>query len=981
MLRIQTLGGLSVTRSAHDSAALLQPRRLAVLAAVARAGKRGITRDKLLALFWPAVDEDAGRKALSQGLYSLRRELGADELFEGMQELWLNPQVATCDVVEFDAAYATGDLERAASLYQGPFLDGFRVSGSPEFERWAEEERSALAHRHASVLEQLARQVAGRGEHGAAVTWWRRLAAQDPLNSRTAIELMEALLAAGDRNGALQHARIYEALVEQELELPPDREVVALAERIRRLPGPLVVVAAPAEPEAKPGDGADDGEGSAGGGRGDRDRGGGEPAPHETNPQPTGSMPTPVPAGRSRTRQAFTLTVLLLAAAGAAAVALRSSSPRVLQEERLVGAASGLVIAVGQIADYVGEESGGAALADMLATNLARTDGLRVISTPRLYSVLPPGTGSADFGQAARAAGANALIDGSLYRIGSGALRLDLRRIDLRSGVLLSALSLEAPDLFSLADEATARLTASLGLRAPVGSLASVTTHSAVAYRLYEAGLRTFYDGAYAAAASLFEAAVEEDSTFAMAAFYLAQSREQRDSELRSRLVRLAARAGGRERLTIRSYVAALEADPRLQAFADSLLLLYPDEVEGYLYTGIVRFQAGNYPAALRSLRRAVEMDSLSLKANRLPCNACAAMIRLIAAYQQSDSLAAAEREARWWIRIQPEAAEAWRHLAITLLYADRGDEALAAFERTATLNPRRTESWAYFADHTMRRGEFARADSVLLATIRGGSAEDRAHATSLLIFSLRNQGRLREALALARELRASAPPPPPGAAPLEVSHLAQVLFEQGRYREAAALLDSIARWTAPTEAQTFLAAHRAWYLALSATGVAYGGDAAALSVLADSVREIGARSARARSRVLHHYVRGLDLAAARRDTEALEELRRAVYSPNLGFTRANVEIARLLLRQGRGAEAIPLLQAALRGSPYSTSPYVTWTEIHEQLARAWQAAGRADSAAYHTERVIRAWQHADPELRPRRAEAEMRLAALRRGG
>jgi Tol biopolymer transport system component len=77
------------------------------------------------------------------------------------------------------------------------------------------------------------------------VEWWRKTAAQDPLNGRVALRLMQALVAADDRNGALRHARVYEALVQQELDLPPDREVVAYAEELRRSPPREPVLAAP----------------------------------------------------------------------------------------------------------------------------------------------------------------------------------------------------------------------------------------------------------------------------------------------------------------------------------------------------------------------------------------------------------------------------------------------------------------------------------------------------------------------------------------------------------------------------------------------------------------------------------------------------------------------------------------------------------------------------------------------------------------
>src|SRR6185503_9602755 len=72
-----------------------------------------------------------------------------------------------------------------------------------------------------------------RGDHADAVRWWRKLAGQDPLNGRLTVGLMRALVAAGDRVGAIEQASIYEVLIEEEVELPPDRAVVAFAERLR----------------------------------------------------------------------------------------------------------------------------------------------------------------------------------------------------------------------------------------------------------------------------------------------------------------------------------------------------------------------------------------------------------------------------------------------------------------------------------------------------------------------------------------------------------------------------------------------------------------------------------------------------------------------------------------------------------------------------------------------------------------------------
>jgi Tol biopolymer transport system component/DNA-binding SARP family transcriptional activator len=226
-----------------------QPRRLALLALLTAAGEHGMTRDQMLAMLWSESDEERARKGLNQALYALRQEMGADDVFLGTRDVRLNPDLITSDLAVFTLAMKTGQLERATSAYIGPFLEGFHISEAPEFEHWLEEERAGLARDYATALHRLAQRAAERGDQIEAAEWWRKLAAQDPLNARVAIGLMEALVAAGDRPAALKHARVYEVLVHQELEAPPDHAVVALAAKIRRQ---SAAVAAPEIPAAIP---------------------------------------------------------------------------------------------------------------------------------------------------------------------------------------------------------------------------------------------------------------------------------------------------------------------------------------------------------------------------------------------------------------------------------------------------------------------------------------------------------------------------------------------------------------------------------------------------------------------------------------------------------------------------------------------------------------------------------------------------------
>lgn len=233
MLRIQCLGQLSVQRDGEPlSGSPAQPKRLAILALLACAGNRGITRDKLIGLLWPDTDTERARRLVSQAICALRRDM-ADEAIEGQRELRFNPDQVTSDIDEFRAAVAAGSFCHAATLYGGPFLEGFDLSGAPEFDRWLDNERAGLMHTYADVLEKCAMAEVAQGNQAAAVTWWRRLAAEDPTNARVAIQLMRALGAAGDRSGAIRHAEIHGLLMKQELDLPPDATVEAYAQELR----------------------------------------------------------------------------------------------------------------------------------------------------------------------------------------------------------------------------------------------------------------------------------------------------------------------------------------------------------------------------------------------------------------------------------------------------------------------------------------------------------------------------------------------------------------------------------------------------------------------------------------------------------------------------------------------------------------------------------------------------------------------------
>lgn len=230
MLRLETLGGLTLTGGGNGGP---QPRRrLALLARLAPSGDRGVSRDEILACFWPERDADAARHSLDQLLYEMRRALGVSPAV-GTSALRLDPRLIESDVSDFSAALRRAEHEVAVNLYRGPFLQGFYVTGSPDFERWVESVRTQLAAEYRRALEGLAKSAAERGQHEKAVSWWRRLATEDPLSSRVTLALMRALADAGDRAEALECAREHERVVRAELGTYPDPSVAAFAEQLR----------------------------------------------------------------------------------------------------------------------------------------------------------------------------------------------------------------------------------------------------------------------------------------------------------------------------------------------------------------------------------------------------------------------------------------------------------------------------------------------------------------------------------------------------------------------------------------------------------------------------------------------------------------------------------------------------------------------------------------------------------------------------
>jgi len=211
-----------------------QRHRLALLAAIGTK-PAGLSRDRLIALLWPETDAEKARHLLSHSIYLLRQALGEDAIVLEGDAVRLHPPAVECDVLLFDDAIRRGDHAAAVALYAGPFLDGFFLANSVEFERWVDGERDRLGRAYAAALESLATERETAGDLSAAVRWWQRLAQYDPHNSRIVLRLVRAIAAGGDVAGALRIARAHEALLREALGIALPAELAKELERLRAM--------------------------------------------------------------------------------------------------------------------------------------------------------------------------------------------------------------------------------------------------------------------------------------------------------------------------------------------------------------------------------------------------------------------------------------------------------------------------------------------------------------------------------------------------------------------------------------------------------------------------------------------------------------------------------------------------------------------------------------------------------------------------
>jgi DNA-binding SARP family transcriptional activator/predicted ATPase len=216
------------------------------------------SRAALAGLLWGEMPEKVARTNLRVTLSQLRKAAGEvfittrDSVeFDRHSHTWL-------DVAVLESAASSGtNLQAAADLYRGDFLDDFHVPEALAFEEWLLVERERYRRLGLSVLGRVAEEALEQGRFIEGIETARHLLTLEPWHEAGHRQLMKLLAASGQRNAALAQYESCRRLLIEELGVEPSSETRALAQAIRsgewQIPQTVQVETVAPAPTVEPG--------------------------------------------------------------------------------------------------------------------------------------------------------------------------------------------------------------------------------------------------------------------------------------------------------------------------------------------------------------------------------------------------------------------------------------------------------------------------------------------------------------------------------------------------------------------------------------------------------------------------------------------------------------------------------------------------------------------------------------------------------
>lgn len=227
-LEITLLGAPGLAVDGHTLEGLRRKNR--ALAFYLAAHEEAMSRDHLLAFFWPDHERAAAQPILRTMIHDLREQPG-DMFLANDQRIGL-AENALIDVHVLSKAInsSTSDVQQltaALTLYRGDFLEGFSLANSPQFDDWASSERERYRLLAMRGFANLSRLHESTGDHQAALECMRRALAFNLYQEDLQRDLMRLLYLTGDRAGVIRQYETLRKSLDEEMGVPPMPETRA----------------------------------------------------------------------------------------------------------------------------------------------------------------------------------------------------------------------------------------------------------------------------------------------------------------------------------------------------------------------------------------------------------------------------------------------------------------------------------------------------------------------------------------------------------------------------------------------------------------------------------------------------------------------------------------------------------------------------------------------------------------------------------
>lgn len=619
---------------------------------------------------------------------------------------------------------------------------------------------------------------------------------------------------------------------------------------------------------------------------------------------------------------------------------------------------------------------------NLLITDLTESRYLDVVSSQRLYDILKllgkEGTKVLDrevATQVAEKARAKRMLLGSILQV-EPLIIITSQLVDVESGRAIASQRItgEAGDnIFGVVDRLTVEVKNDMSLPAqaknePDRPVADVTTHSPEAYRYYLEGLDYFYKLYNAEAEKSFEKALEFDSTFAMAYFWLTTFKGgSEEIELTAKAVEYSDKVSQKEKNYIKAQEAVISGNyTEVIEELKKLVERYPEEKLAFLWLGSIYHNVvGDPEEAVRHYNKAIEIDPLY----KLAYNA------LVYAYDDLGDFEKSLWAINKYISIAPDEPNPYDSRADLYAYNGQIDQAIESYKKALEIKPDFFSSREKLGHMHLFKKEYSEAESCYQQLSSSGEKEIRSGGRTELALILLYQGRLEEALKVLEDGIAADRMEQFSGKQKAYKHFLKAAIYQEKKNFNPALKEvetGLAIWK-KANPQRVTYQQDYYYIELLAENDQFEKAEEVVLALKQEIEE------KDQSQLWNCWLALGFIELARGNAEAaVAHLEKAAKASPFRLFRVQFFLAKAYLESRRLGEAVTVLEKALSRYDDARAAYpILSVKAHYLLGLAYENSGWTSKAIEQYETFLDIWKNADEGL-PAVEDARTRLARLK---